>query len=230
MDAEGYIDCGDNRDEIVFPWIRDVIVAKKPARVLDFGCGDARFALRLSRELGGCAVFAHERDPAMLGRARRRIAAEAGAVTLHERPEAEWAGAFDVIFLQGVWMCWATRAECLETLGLLARSLAPGGILIAAITHPCFRDQVFATYRTDFDMRRYLENGAPFTVFVGQSGAEVPITDTHWNLEDTLNQAAEAGLALVRTKEHADGPGGGRPSWLTLVFTPLTSSRSARDR
>lgn len=217
MDALGYIDCGDNRDKIVFPWLRELIAAKKPATILDFGCGDARFALQLSRLLPA-KISAYERDPHMRAQARLRIAAESGTVTLHEAPAADWTGHFDAIFLQGVWMCWQTRAECLETLRLLARSLAPGGLLIASVTHPCFRDQRFATYRTDFDQRRYLDNGVPFTVFVGKPGAETPIVDTHWNLEDTLNQALEAGLALTRVKEHADGPAGSLPSWISFVF------------
>ncbi|HSI07675.1 MAG: class I SAM-dependent methyltransferase [Rariglobus sp.] len=219
MDALGYIDCGDNRDRIVFPWLRELITAKNPSNVLDFGCGDARFALQLSR-LVPAQIAAYERDPHMREQARLRIAAESGNVTLCEQPSAGWTKKFDAIFLQGVWMCWSTRAECLDTLRLLARSLAPGGLLIASVTHPCFRDQRFATYRTDFNRARYLDNGVPFTVFVGTPGAETPIVDTHWNIEDTLNQALEAGLTLTRVKEHADGPAGTLPSWISFVFTP----------
>jgi SAM-dependent methyltransferase len=224
MDALGYIDCGDNRDQIVFPWLRDLITAGNPATVLDFGCGDARFALQLSRLLTA-GISAYERDPHMREQARRRIAAESGNITLCESPGSDWTGKFDAIFLQGVWMCWPTRAECLDTLRLLARSLKPGGILIASVTHPCFRDQRFATYRTDFNPARYLDNGTPFTVFVGQPGAETPIVDTHWNIEDTLNQALEAGLVLTRVKEHADGPAGSLPSWISFVFTPSPVAR-----
>jgi SAM-dependent methyltransferase len=182
MDAHGYIECGDNRDEIVFPWLRDLLVAKAPAAVLDFGCGDARFALQLSRQLRG-RVSAYERDPAMREQARRRIARDAGAVELLDAPDQSWVGRFDAIFLQGVWMCWQTRAECMDTLSRLARALRPGGLMIASVTHPCFRDRKFATYRTDFDMARYMDNGTPFQVVVGRPGAEVPVTDTHWNLE-----------------------------------------------
>ncbi len=82
-------------------------------------------------------------------------------------------------------------------------------------------------------MERYLENGTPFQVFVGRPGAEVAITDTHWNLEDMFNQALEAGLTPRRVKEHADGGAGekggagGRPSWLSVVFSPLP--RDAAD-
>jgi len=222
MDALGYIECGDNRDEIVFPWLRDLILKKNPATVLDFGCGDARFALQLSRQLHG-RVSAYERDPGMREQARQRIAREGGTVELLEPPDASWTGRFDTIFLQGVWMCWSTRVECLENLSLLARSLKPDGILIASITHPCFRDRSFATYRTDFDLARYMDNGTPFRVLVGQPGAEVPIVDTHWNLEDTLNQALESGLTLTAVKEHPDGPGR-CPSWLTFVFSPLRNT------
>jgi len=219
MDAEGYIECGDNRDEIVFPWLCDFILARKPATVLDFGCGDARFALEISRRLGG-GVSAYERDPEMLARARRRIGCEPGSVELLPPPDASWHGRFDAIFLLGVWMCWETREECLTILGHLARSLRPGGVVIASITHPCFRDRDFATYRTDFDMSRYMENGVLFRVAIGQPGAETPVTDTHWNLAETFNQALEAGLTPIAVREHADAPGR-PPSWLSLVFAQI---------
>lgn len=226
MDALGYIDCGDNREEILYPWIRDKIAAERPREVLDFGCGDARFATRLAALNPGLKVTAYDRDPGMRGEARRRIASEnAGHVTLCDAPGDGWTGRFDAIAVLGVWMCWRTHDECVETLGLLARSMKPGGVLIAAVTHPCFRDRRFSTYRTDFDAARYMENGAAFRVFVGQPGKEIVIEDYHWNLQAMLDQAREAGLALAEMKEHSDqgepGPGttsGGLPSWLSLVL------------
>lgn len=219
MDALGYIDCGDNRDEILYPWVHDTVAARRPRTVLDFGCGDARFALRLARGIEGARVTAYDRDPKMRDEARRRVST-AGAVDVRvcDAPGPEWSGGFDAIIMLGVWMCWRTREECVETLGLLARSLKPGGVLVAAVTHPCFRDRGFATYRTDFDRERYMENGVPFQVFVGLPGKEIPIEDYHWNLEAMIAQSAAAGLALTGLKEHSDGKNGEPPSWLSVVL------------
>lgn len=221
MDAAAYTVSEDNRDRIVFPWIQEQITAKNPARILDFGCGNARFAVTLADTLSS-EIHAYDRDPAMQQLAKNQITQGSRAaqrITLWTAPSPDWHRSFDAIFLQGVWMCWTTREECLQTLGLLRESLSPSGILIASITHPCFRDRTFATYRTDFSMNSYLENGTPFQVLVGAAGAETPILDTHWNLEDTLNQASEAGLTLLQAKEHRDQPDSGIPSWLSLVFT-----------
>ncbi len=228
MDALGYIDCGDNREEILYPWIRDTVLARDPRRVLDFGCGDARFALQLARLIRNGRVTAYDRDPHMREQARRRIGAVASSdagqtgacnVVVCDAPEADWTGAFDAVVMLGVWMCWRTHAECVETLSLLARSLTPGGVLIAAVTHPCFRDCRFATYRTDFGPANYLANGTPFQVFVGERGKEIVIEDYHWNLEAMMAQATEAGLRVATLKEHSDGLAGELPSWLSLVFT-----------
>jgi len=228
MDALGYVDCGDNRDEVLFPWIRERIRAERPAHVLDFGCGDARFSLQLAQITA--AVTAYDRDPLMRDQARRRIArtsaVERNAVSLCEQPEADWAGRFDAVVLLGVWMCWRTHEECVENLSLLARSLKHDGMLVAAVTHPCFRNRGFATYRTDFDERRYMENGGPFQVFVGQPGKEIVIEDYHWNLEAMIAQATQAGLRLTELKEHSDGKNGELPSWLSLVLRPCRSDSS----
>lgn len=224
MDALGYIDCGDNRETILYPWIRDKVLSGRPGEVLDFGCGDARFSLGLARRASGLKVTAYDRDPRMREEARARIAAEGAGnaggseVVLNDVPKAEWTGRFDAIVTLGVWMCWRTHKECVETLGLLVRSMKPDGVLIAAVTHPCFRDRGFATYRTDFDVGRYMANGTAFQVFVGQRGREVVIEDYHWNLEAMMAQATEAGLALVELKEHSDGKNGEIPSWLSLVL------------
>ena len=219
MDALGFIDCCDNRGEILFPWIREIVLEKNPDDVLDFGCGDARFSLQLAPHIRG-RVAAYDRDPHMREQARRRIAAEGNVrVSLCEQPEVDWEGKFDVIFMLGVWMCWKTHAECVETLGLLAGSLKPNGILIASVTHPSFRDRAFATYHTDFSASHYMANGTPFRVFVGKRGQEVEIDDTHWNLEAMISQVRQAGLMLTDLKEHADGRSGEMPSWLSLVLS-----------
>jgi SAM-dependent methyltransferase len=223
MDALGYIDCGDNRDEVLFPWVRETVSAKKPRDVLDFGCGDARFSLQVAHQIQG-RVVAYDRDPHMREQARRRIAADGhAAVSVCEEPDSTWDHTFDAICLLGVWMCWRTHAECVDNLGLLARSLKPEGVLVASVTHPCFRDRRFATYRTDFNEAGYMTNGTPFRVFVGQPGKEIVIEDFHWNVEALFTQAHEAGLVITDLKEHADGPQAGIPSWLSLVL-----SRSAK--
>jgi SAM-dependent methyltransferase len=219
MDALGYIDCGDNRDTVLFPWVREIVLQRKPGSVLDFGCGDARFSVELARHVKG-RVSAYDRDPHMREQARRRIAGEGNAaVSLCEEPGAGWTGVFDVVVMLGVWMCWRTHAECGENLALIARSLKPGGVLVASVTHPCFRNRTFATYRTDFDEDRYMANGTPFRVYVGTAGKEIVIEDFHWNLEAMITQVREAGLVLDILKEHADGPNGEAPSWLSLVLS-----------
>ncbi|MCC5836066.1 MAG: class I SAM-dependent methyltransferase [Opitutales bacterium] len=214
MDPSAYVDSDDNRGDIVFPWIRQRLVELKPECVLDYGCGDARFALAIAYGLQ-TEVWAYDRDPGMREQARRQTTS-AEIKLLDKIPEIP-AGRFDAAFMLGVWMCWQSEAECLENLTVLAQALKAGGHLIASVTHPCFRDRPFATYRTDFDMAHYLENGKPFHVQVGRKG-QVEITDTHWNLEAMLQQASAAGFRLVTLKEHADEAGRPYPPWLSVVL------------
>lgn len=217
MDSGLYKDCGDNRGEIVFPWVRGRILAESPHRVLDFGCGDARFAEQLA-EGSGVEVWGYDIDSEMRRLARERMIRKPElGLRLLDRLEDLPEQYFDAAFLLGVWMCWSSWEECVDLLQRLARSLKSGGVLIASVTHPCFRDQEFATYRTNFSMDNYLNEGSPFRVTIGRDGNELCITDFHWSLTAMFEQARQAGLSVLEIQEHADEPGYSLPPWLSLV-------------
>ncbi len=218
MDSDAYKDCGDNRGEIVFPWVRERVLAGSPQRVLDFGCGDARFA-EMTAEGADVEVWGYDIDPKMRRLARERMTQRPElALRLLDRLEDFPEQHFDAAFSLGVWMCWSTWKECADMLAKIARSLKPGGLLVASVTHPCFRDRKFATYRTDFEANDYMAEGTPFRVAVGRDDNEVEITDFHWSLTAMFAQAREVGFSVLEVKEHADEAGFPLPAWLSICL------------
>lgn len=195
--AGEYVAVADDRDLTVFPLLRETIRACCARTLLDYGGGDGRFA-RSCAELGLERVVTFDPSPQMTA-----LAAGSALRAVQSTSDLE-DGAFDVVTCNGVWMCWTTGAECVAALSEIRRLLAAGGVLLASVTHPCFRDRAFATYRTDFDPRSYLADGTPFRVRVFDGEREVELEDTHWSLGAMTRQLAASGLSLTAITEVAD--------------------------
>jgi SAM-dependent methyltransferase len=195
----------DWRRYSVFPLVLDRLAALgAEARVFDYGGGDGRFAAMcaelpvaeavtydLSREMSRLA------EATVGGAARVRVATE---------PSAERAESFDAVTCHAVWMCWSSEEECRDNLASIRRLLRDGGLFVASVTHPCFRDQRFSTYWTEFDLSRYLDDGSPFAAHIGDAASEVVVHDTHWSLGAMSAQLARSGFSLRALHEVPDAP------------------------
>jgi SAM-dependent methyltransferase len=135
------------------------------------------------------------------------------------------SSSFDVVTLNAVWMCLSSEEECLRVLKEIHRLLKAGGHLIASVTHPCFRDRSFSTYRTDFDMRNYLKDGSPFQVRMEDGTNGVEINDTHWSLGAMSRQLKQSGFVDTGFLELGDGQdlAAGSP-WLIITASIPTAS------
>ncbi len=100
----------------------DAVGIRRPARVLDFGCGDGDAAPILRDELGAGEVVGVDVSDAMLSRARQQHG-WARFATIAELPAL---GHFDVAHCNGVFH-HIPRAERLDAARAVARALIPGG-------------------------------------------------------------------------------------------------------
>jgi SAM-dependent methyltransferase len=146
-------------------------------------------------------------SPEMINIATQRLAQS--RVKLVETLDHQAAGSFDAITMLAVWMEFADEDTCVKELSNTARLLAPSGRLIAAVTHPCFRNVKFRTHVTRFSNEDYLSSGAPFQVCLSgyDDAPSVTLTDTHWNLQDMTRQLHNAGYLVDRIFELAEAPG-----------------------
>lgn len=158
--AASFVAVADDRCLTLFPRLRERIRRHGVKSLLDYGGGNGEFAR-------SCAVLPIERivtydlSPEMNALAER---ASRNHETVHVVAQTTDLadGTFDIVTSNGVWMCWTADEACVANLSEIRRLLAPDGIFLGSVTHPCFRDRSFATYRTDFDMARYLDNGTTF--------------------------------------------------------------------
>jgi hypothetical protein len=126
----------------------------------------------------------------------------------------------DVVASIAIWMTLPRHQDCVEYLSEQRRLLRQGGTAFVVVTHPCFREEVFSSFKTQFSNDCYLETGTPFFVEVFDREKRVDFVDYHWNLSAMLDQSKEAGLSLAGLTELHDATGGnprGAP-WLCFEF------------
>jgi hypothetical protein len=93
-------------------------------------------------------------------------------------------------------------------------------VLLSSFTHPCFREERYSSFKTQFKNDGYLRDGIPFTVDVFDRDRAVQFVDYHWNLSTMLRQSREVGFQLLAVTELPDATGGnprGAP-WLCFEF------------
>lgn len=206
----------DARRDTVFPILKQMIRRLRPRALLDYGGGDGEFAVSIS-DLRISRVVVYDPSPNMTAIASENCA---GVPTIEICGSASdiSKGSFDVVTLNAVWMTLRTARACRMVLNDIHRLLRRDGLLLASVTHPCFRDRRFSTYRTEFDMADYTKSGKQFTVHIEDQERTITIVDTHWSLAALVGQLYKAGFCVVDVAEPADRADGVRQGcpWLVL--------------
>ena len=161
--ADQYVRIEDARMSQVYPPVLRTLLSNGTSRLLDYGCGDGRFSA-VALQAGISRAVLYDPSPRMRELATETVRPWNEQARVIERVEQIDAGAFDAVVWNAVWMCMPSRAECIESLKRAHAALRTGGMFVASVTHPCFRDRAFSTYRTSFDMYDYARDGVPFQV------------------------------------------------------------------
>jgi SAM-dependent methyltransferase len=209
--ASRYSAVDDARRQLVFPVVRQLV--QDARALLDYGGGDGLFTV-------DCAVLPIQSltvfDPAPQMLALARAHCEGiDKVRVCASTDVLNPGSFDAIAMNAVWMCLPTERACVGVLQDIGRLLEPSGVLVASVTHPCFRDVRFSTFHAEFDRANYLRDGTPFSVSIFDGARTVEVTDTHWSLGAMTNQLHHAGFVVDQLIEVADAASA-PPSWLIV--------------
>lgn len=222
--ADAYSQIDDPEERAVLTFIHDKLTTLQPKRLLDYGGGDGKFAILCAESLPLREIVTYDPAPRMTSLARSLCKAFKQIRVADATREIQ-SGIFDVVILNGVWMCLTSREACLDTLAEIARLLRSNGRLIASVTHPCFRTCKFSNYFTDFDNRDYFNDGKLFNVTICDGKRELHIVDTHWSLTAMSSQLNESGFVIENLYElPRSTSGSSQPDaslWLVMVARKL---------
>lgn len=184
------------------PFVIRELEPLRGAHVLDLGCGEG-YVARLAAQAGAASVFGIDISAEMVKNARLAVPGdtrcdlqfEAGnAVTLDRFPRDRFDRVMAVFLFN-----YLTRAEMTAVMQLARSRLAPGGVFVFTVPHPCFpymRDAA-APFYFDTEGRSYFD-GIDQT-YEGRiwrrDGAAVPVRCVHKTFADYFDALRAAAFA-----------------------------------
>jgi SAM-dependent methyltransferase len=204
----------------IYPLLHRRLSELQARSVLDFGCGDGRLLEALQgvgRQLAGYDISPQGRELA-----RTRLGSDAH---IFGPPDPIPDANYDAVVNSMVLMTLPDKTALASALRELARCLRPGGTILSAVTHPCFRGRKFSDFVTGWvdGADSYFTEGRPFyvTLFDERAGLSVTFDDYHYSVSAYFNAIVNAGLALTALYELPDpsphAPGTGTyPAFLIL--------------
>ena len=210
-----YLHINEGRQAYLFQFLMQFFDTEAARSVVDFGCGDGAFLDILAQKSVAGEFYGIDTSLEMLKAAQQRKTSSNISFFNSISPLDE--NQIDLLYCIAVWMTWKDYDQCVYNLRTISTLLNDSGTVVFAVTHPCFREQRYEFFRTNFDNRDYLSSGTPFTVFLADRSTSVCFEDYHWNLSDMSAQLADAGLKIDRLFEVSDPiePKVGSP-WLVL--------------
>jgi SAM-dependent methyltransferase len=212
-----FSDILESRHLVVFPWLIEAILELRPTSVLDYGAGDGKFLAELRQQFAG-ELWHYDPSPALEAKAKQLL----GSADVRFCQDAKSLGSqsIDVVSSIAVWMTLPSHQACLQYLAEQHRLLRHEGRAFIVVTHPCFREESYSSFKTQFKNEDYLQDGVAFGVEVFDRDKAVHFVDYHWNLSTMLKQSREVGFQLLVLTELPDATGGnprGTP-WLCFEF------------
>lgn len=223
--ADRYCEIEDSRFQTVFPITINILKQLNCQMLLDFGAGDGRFVEEWLTQNPHAKAVAYDPAMEMVHRAQNRLQRFGNRARVVQ-DLTEVNELFDAVTFHAVWMCLPTEHDCLNCLRSVHRLLKHDGKFIASVTHPCFRDRQFSTFRTSFDMANYGSKGISFKVTIFDGNKSLTFTDYHWNLSEMSRQLKISGFFIDEIIEVPDIEWKDNPyyAWMIIIAGKRTAS------
>ena len=180
--------------KVLVPTMMDFIMDCDPSSVIDLGCGSGYLTQEIAL-LGG-SIVGIDLSPKSIELARQHFTDHenvAFEVMLIEDLPKQQLGPFTTGVAN---MTFMTALDLDSVVKAVARVLIPGGMLIGAITHPCFWPLYWGYDKESwFQYEHEVLVEAPFRI--STSITDIVTTHIHRPLERYLNAFSEAGFEIM---------------------------------
>lgn len=181
----------------IIKWITKYKIGKT---ILDYGCGDGELIYKLGTKY---SYTIYDISETMLDLAKKKL--EGYKLNICHLPDKIPENYFDIAILSMVLICVDKIEEFNFIINILQKSKKKDGICIIAIPHPCFRNEPFSSYFTEFSIGKkfdYFENGQPHSLTIRNTG--ISFKDHNWTLSFVLNTLINFNFQLIEIIELKD--------------------------
>ncbi|GAB6283074.1 MAG: hypothetical protein STSR0008_18290 [Ignavibacterium sp.] len=190
----------ESRKYILYPKLKEIIEEFYPSTLFDYGSGDGSFinSLKPTFEVG-----VYDISKKAIALAKKNIISE---VHFFNSKSSIPSNHYDVVVFSLVLMTIPTKESINSTLREIKRIKKNTGQFVIAITHPCFREQKFSSFQTNFNNSNYFSEGKKFQVTLKDliSQKKIIFYDYHWSLSFTINTIIANDFTVLKMIELPD--------------------------
>lgn len=205
--VESYLEAaGITNEKINFPAIMRGLGDVRGLIVLDYGCGNGRFARNLE-SLGVAKVIGVDISSTMINLAT--TADPSSGVEYHVNPDNALSflpdNSVDKVMANLVFMMSPSKMEMQQSFREIHRVLKQGGTFAYLVTHSAFIERGAHDYRNEFDGPfNYFEEEKPYMfILIDSQGREIneKFYDYHYTLATYLNTTIQSGFTIAGVEE-----------------------------
>lgn len=207
--VESYLEAPDIMNEVVnFPAIIRGMGNIEGQTILDYGCGNGRFARKME-QMGSTKIIGVDKESSMTDLAKN--ANPNSSVEYYANPDNTLSflpdNSVDKVMANLVFMMSPSKAEIQQAFKEIHRVLKDGGTFVYLVTHSAFIERGAPDYRNEFDGPfDYFKEEKPYRFILNDSqGKEIEedFYDYHYTLATYLNMAIQSGFAITGVEELA---------------------------
>ena len=205
--VERYFEAADiTNEEVNFPAIVRGIGEIERQIILDYGCGNGRFARKIE-QMKAKRVIGVDREQSMIDLARK---SDPGSqVEYHVNPENTMTflgdSSVDKVMANLVFMMSPTKEDMNQAFREIQRVLKENGTFVYLVTHSAFIGKGAPDYRNQFDEPfNYFAEEKPYRfILLDSQGKDIDekFYDYHYTLATYLNTAIQSGFTIVGVEE-----------------------------
>jgi SAM-dependent methyltransferase len=169
--------------------------------ILDYGCGSGNL-INFIPEGTNITIFDINRSTTEIA-LRRFKNRDIEPIFNIENLESDQ---FSLAYFSLVLTCIENISDIEFAFNKIYNSLEIGGRLILGTTHPCFRNQKFSYFHTEYlgKQYKYFDEGKGFKVYLQDKDKSIAFSDYHWSLGFTLNLLLKSEYKILRLEEVYD--------------------------